>query len=604
MLVFFVLWKPVFMLFNDMAAHGCSMSDILPVMAHGLPLDLAATGYTLALPLLLLLAAVWVRMPFLRKTLLAYYAVLSPAVGLILVGDTCLYSFWDYKLDATIFTYLSSPAALTGSVSGAYLAAGLAAAAVAGAALFFALRTVTPRGFRPPQRRRAAVSAVLVLAGGLTFLAIRGGTGRSTSNVGKVYYSSNQFLNHSAVNPAFSLFYSLGKVGSLSRLPRFFRPEECDSLYAQLHYSARSRSIDTLLAVRHPNILVVILEGFGAVFVGSLGAKGNITPNFDRLAEKGVFFTNCYANSYRTDRGVVSTLSGYPAFPVVSVMKLPAESRNLPSIARSLSREGYSTDFLYGGDINFTNMQSYLRSTGYAAITGDTHFSMKQRRTHAWGVTDHIMFDYLFNELEKRAGRSAPWHTAFLTLASHEPWVVPYDRIQGDKMANAMAYLDDCIGRFIAKLEKSRLWRNTLVILLPDHGKGYPAGLTEASPQRSRIPMLWLGGAVRGPRRVGTLCSQSDLAATLLGQLGINHDEFRFSRDVLSDTYTYPTAFHTFDNGFAFIDSTGATVMDLTGGRILTDEPAPSARRLALGKAFLQKCCDDLAGLKNARPGH
>ena len=601
-LLFFALWKPVFMLCNGAANRGCTIGDIFSVVAHGFPLDLATTGYILALPLLLLIANIWIRIPFLRKIFLVYYIIISSLAGLIFVGDTCLYSFWDFKLDATIFTYLDSLSSVTDSVSTGYLIAGLSAVAVTAAVLFLALRAVTPQSFAFAFRNRIAASAAMLLLGGLTFLGIRGGIGRSTANVGMVYYSTDQFLNHSAVNPAFSLVYSMRKAEDFSNSARYFKPEECDKLFAELEYSTQSSGNDTLLTTRRPDVLIIIMEGFGGTFIGSLGAPCNVTPQFDRLTKEGVFFTRCYANSYRTDRGVLCTLSGYPSFPTVSVMKMPAESRNLPSIAASLGREGYATDFLYGGDINFTNMQSYLRSTGYSDVTGDTHFSAKERLTHAWGVTDRIMFDYLFEQLRRRPENSSPWHTAFLTLASHEPWEVPYNRIKGDKKANSMAYVDDCLGTFIDRLKQTPQWHNMLVVVLPDHGIGYPAGLTEASPQRSHIPMLWLGGAVREPRRVDAICNQSDLAATLLGQLGISHEDFRFSRDILSDTYTYPTAFHTFDNGFTFIDSTGVTVMDITGKRVLTDEPVPSARRLQLGKAFLQKCFDDLATLKSAKP--
>ena len=147
-------------------------------------------------------------------------------------------------------------------------------------------------------------------------------------------------------------------------------------------------------------------------------------------------------------------------------------------------------------------------------------------------------------------------------------------------------------------MKRTQQWKNLLVIILPDHGIAYPQGLTEAAIRRYHVPMLWLGGAVKSPRRVDKLCNQSDLAATLLGQLGIKHDDFVFSRDVLSSTYRYPTAYHAFDNGISFIDSTGATVYDLTSKRTLTDTPTPSPRRLDLGKAMLQKSYDNLSGLE------
>lgn len=113
--------------------------------------------------------------------------------------------------------------------------------------------------------------------------------------------------------------------------------------------------------------------------------------------------------------------------------------------------------------------------------------------------------------------------------------------------------------------------------------------------------MLWVGGAVKAPRHVERLCSQSDLAATLLGQMGIPHGDFRFSRDVLSTAYSYPFAFHAFDNGIALVDSTGATVYDLTSKRTLTDVPSSSSSRLNIAKALLQKSYDDLATLERMK---
>ena len=159
-----------------------------------------------------------------------------------------------------------------------------------------------------------------------------------------------------------------------------------------------------------------------------------ITPNLDRLAREGIVFSECYANSYRTDRGVLSTLSGYPSFPQHSVMKMPAKSRSLSGIAQALKGVGYKTDFLYGGDANFTNMKGYLLSTGYQRVTDDATLARSLLR-QSWGVQDHATFDYLYNEIMKR-GEGEPWHTAFLTLSSHEPFIVPYQKFK-EEVPNA-----------------------------------------------------------------------------------------------------------------------------------------------------------------------
>ena len=154
----------------------------------------------------------------------------------------------------------------------------------------------------------------------------------------------------------------------------------------------------------------------------------DITPNLDRLAREGVVFSQCYANSYRTDRGVLSTLSGYPSFPTHSVMKMPAKSRTLSGIARELQRVGYATDFLYGGDANFTNMKGYLLGSGYERVTDDRDLDRSLPR-QSWGVQDGATFDYLYRAIQQR-GTDRPWHTGFLTLSSHEPFIVPYQRLR------------------------------------------------------------------------------------------------------------------------------------------------------------------------------
>jgi phosphoglycerol transferase MdoB-like AlkP superfamily enzyme len=272
-------------------------------------------------------------------------------------------------------------------------------------------------------------------------------------------------------------------------------------------------------------------------------------------------------------------------------MKLPVKSRNLPAIARSLGREGYKSGFLYGGDIDFTNMKSYLWSSGYKTIVSDIDFTLKEQHSHAWGVNDDITFNCLYNEISKR--KDSPWHTGFLTLSSHEPYTVPYSRLE-NKVTNAFAYTDECIGVFVDKLKKTPAWDNLLIIFLADHGCSYPEKRTVRDPDFFHTPMLWSGGAISRPLKVDILMNQTDLAATLLGQLDIPHNDFTFSRDVFSTSYTCPFVFFSFNNGFGFKDSTGVSVYDNHQDKSILEEPAPSPDRVRKGKAILQTLYDDL----------
>lgn len=590
-LLIFILQKPLFMLYNGSIEKGFGFADYMQVMIHGASLDAATAGYLTAFPFLLVLISIWFRKFPLKKILYGYYILAAALISIIFVVDMALYTFWGFKLDASVFLYIDSPKEALASVSVGFILLRVLAILLLIALNSWVLLKITP-SVLTATRKRIAGTAGMLLLGGVLFIIIRGGVTESTSNIGQVYFSNEPFLNHSAVNPDFSLLSSMGKSQDFASEFNFFDEEKRAALFDGLYPTTDGDSIIQVLNTKRPNILIILMEGFGGAFVEPLGGLPDVTPHFNRLSKEGIFFTNCYANSFRTDRGTVCTFSGYLGLPTASVMKIPAKSRTLPAIAEGLSKAGYKTDFLYGGDINFTNMKSYLLSTGYQRLTANTDFSLAEQTSNAWGVNDDITFEYLYNQLRNRK-EEGPWHTAFLTLSSHEPFEVPYHRLE-DKIPNAFAYTDECLGKFVDRLKQTPAWKDLLVICLPDHGFYYPREGANAMPRFYHIPLLWLGGAVKQPMQVDKIMNQTDLAATLLGQLGLEHTAFTFSRNVLGSDYKYPFAFYSFNNGFSFRDSTGVTVFDNNSGSILFDEPEADESRLDKGKAILQTVYDDL----------
>lgn len=590
-LLIFILQKPLFMLYNGSIEKGFGFADYMQVMIHGASLDAATAGYLTAFPFLLVLISIWFRKFPLKKILYGYYILAAALISIIFVVDMALYTFWGFKLDVSVFLYIDSPKEALASVSVGFILLRVLAILLLIALNSWVLLKITP-SVSTATRKRITGTAGMLLLGGVLFVIIRGGVTESTSNIGQVYFSNEPFLNHSAVNPDFSLLSSMGKSQDFASEFNFFDEEKRAALFDGLYPTTDGDSIIQVLNTKRPNILIILMEGFGGAFVEPLGGLPDVTPHFNRLSKEGIFFTNCYANSFRTDRGTVCTFSGYLGLPTASVMKIPAKSRTLPAIAEGLSKAGYKTDFLYGGDINFTNMKSYLLSTGYQRLIANTDFSLAEQTSNAWGVNDDITFEYLYNQLRNRK-EEGPWHTAFLTLSSHEPFEVPYHRLE-DKIPNAFAYTDECLGKFIDRLKQTPAWKDLLVICLPDHGFYYPREGSNAMPRFYHIPLLWLGGAVKQPMQVDKIMNQTDLAATLLGQLGLEHTAFTFSRNVLGSDYKYPFAFYSFNNGFSFRDSTGVTVFDNNSGSILFNEPEADESRLDKGKAILQTVYDDL----------
>lgn len=588
----FALQKPVFMLYNHASGGGLSISDYLQVMVHGLQLDATVAGYLTAIPLLLTLLSVWIPGRYITFILKGYFFIVACIISLIFVVDIALYPYWGFRLDATPLFYLQSPSDALASAPAGTLILQTLVFVVYTYGIFWAInRFVLPLMPEQYVKKMFSNSVQLVLLGGILFIPIRGGVTTSTANVGMVYFSKNQFLNHSAINPCFSFLASLSKQQDFAAQYNYFSESQRSKIFKKLTNQPQGDSIPELLTTKNPNIILILMESFSANAIEVLGGEAGVTPNINRLSKEGILFSNMYANSFRTDRGIVAVLNGYLAQPTTSIMKYPAKSQTLPSIAKSLQKKGYTSDMLYGGDINFTNMQSYFFSSGYSKVTADRDFPLKSRLSK-WGANDDITFAHLYQSMTDNS-RKEPFFSTFLTLSSHEPFEVPYNRLK-DPYLNSVAFTDSCLGDFIDKLKKLPLWNNTLIVLVSDHGFKYPASIKEYDPKRYHIPMLWLGGAIKEPRVIANYGNQTDLAATLLYQLNLPHKEFTFSNNMV-DSVQPAYAFYSYNNGFGFIDTTGVSAYDCESNKPLIIHPeAGNEIRLNNGKALLQTLYDDL----------
>ncbi|MEG1645347.1 MAG: LTA synthase family protein [Alistipes sp.] len=589
------LQKPLFLLFYT--AQTAAMGDGVwwQVVAHGLSLDLTMAGYVTALPLLILLASLWIPLSdrIWRAILLGWFVVISLLTAAIVAADLGLYGYWGFRIDSSIFIYLSDPKEAAASVSlrewVVYMAVFVTYAALMITAYYFVLRILRIEGVR----YRVLHTGSLLLLGGLCFLSIRGGVSVATANVSKVYFSDRLFLNHAAVNPVFSLLSTLGDHADYASTYPFFEETERATLFQPISGVASSeRAFPALLTTTRPNVVIVILESFARTLMDEQVAGQSVMPNMQRLKGEGIWFENFFANSYRTDRGEVAILNGFPAQTKMSIMKLPTKSQTLPSIARSLGREGYASSFTYGGNLNFTNQASYMYGTGWQKLIWqkDMHFDAP---TSKWGYADDVVTAFFGDQVLVASASEKPFLAGLLTLSSHEPFDVPYSAFD-NKILNAVAFTDACVGQLIDKLKASPAWDNLLVILVADHAYNYPQGLAYNSTLRHRIPMLWLGGAVKEPLTVATYASQMDIAATLLAQMHIDHADYAYSKNIFS-VEGPKFGYWCFNEGFGVADATGETIYDCTSKRILTDTPPPNHPRLDWGKVLLQTTYKDIS---------
>ncbi len=595
-LLVFGMAKLVFLAYN-IGEEPVSLADVWQVWSHGLGMDLSATGYLIAIPWLVLGISLWWRDMPLRRILTLYYIIIGIGLSAILVGDVVMYPFWKFKLDATVFSYMGDTQGATNSVSLGFIVVRLLAFVVVAVAIIVGARKLTPVriGDSLSKGKAFLLSLAWILVGGVTFLFIRGGWQESVMNVGVAYFSPRLYLNHAAVNPAFSLMSSLDKQKDFSKQFQLGDAAEAEALCDSLYAPTDSLFTDTLLRSQRPNLLVVLIESYGGQFVEELGGLPDVSPNLSRLIPQGVWWSNMWANSFRTDRGTVSAFSGWVSYPNASLMRIPGRSAGLPSIARSLKRQGYSTHYLYGGDIKIMGKSGYLVATGYDHLISDKDFSAHDVNESKWGANDSVTAMRALQEVRQLNKSGQPWHFVLQTLSSHEPYEVPYQRLS-DPVQNAFAFTDHCIGMLVDSLRQEPEWENTLVVLIPDHGSTYQTSYE--NPEFFHCPLLWLGGAVKQPRKMDVLMNQSDIAATLLAQMGIGHSEFPWSRNVLSPRYTHPFVYCTYPGGILLHDTTGTTIWDVNSHTVIYDQPLPSADRLRQAQSILQTSYRRLGTMK------
>ena len=592
------LQKPLFMAWyaGEAAATGAGWRGWFEVLGHGLSLDLTVAGYVAAVPLLVMLLSLWVRLPqrLWRALLTGYFALVALLTAVVFAVDLALYEHWGFRIDATVLIYLADPKEAMASVDWWLGVRQTLIAALCTAGILWLYRRTLRLFDGEPLGVRSATPATLlfVMLAAFDFLAIRGGMGASVANVSKVCFSPEAFLTHAATNPLFSLLSSLGDNEDYAAAYPFYDTETLDAKFAALRGDDPAQQPDTLLlTTRRPNIVVVILESFARTVMDEQVGGEPVMPSMQRLKGEGIWFENFFANSFRTDRGEVAVLSGYPAQTRTSIMKLPAKSRTLPSIARSLAAEGYATSFAYGGDLNFTNQAQYMYATGWQELIWQRDLRFAGADPSDWGWDDALMCDWFAGRVIDLDAAGRPFLAGLLTPSSHKPFDVPYAKFENEVL-NAMAFSDECVGRMIDRLKASPAWENLLVILVADHGYPYPKTLPYNVPLRHRIPMIWTGGAVRAPGVVETYGSQIDLAATLLGQLGIAHGDYAFSKDLFAPEPPRKFAYYTFNDGFGVVDASGEAIWDATSDRVVS-ETAPGL--LDVGRTMLQSTYRDLA---------
>lgn len=588
-LLYFVTSRIIFLCYHHDLTATLSVSDVLTLMLLGLRMDAAMASYWLILTGFLLTASVIWNGRWVATAQTGVVIFLLFISGLIVVADLELYRNWGFRMDTTPLMYLGSEGA--GSIQVSDLLKLIVIFVTFATGCFILFKKKLAHRFRELSDTKSKFAPLMFLVTGLLFIPIRSSFSVAPLNTGVVYFHKTiAFANHAGINVVWNFFKSLTTYNQIKYPENFLDGTEASETLVEM--TRQTAPTKRVVTTDRPNVLLIILESFTAKVIEPLGGAKGITPQFNKLTKDGILFDNFYSSGDRTDKGIVSILSAYPAQPKTSIIKFPEMTQRLPFLPRSLGRLGYHTSFVYGGDIGFANMESYVTNAGFSHVTEDDDFDMDQDESK-WGVHDHLVFERLLAECDTA---SLPFFKVMLSLSSHEPFDVPLDppfmagKDDTSMFLNSIYYTDISLGAFIDLARQRHWWENTWVIITADHGHRFPNAEELKEKERFKIPMLWLGGAV-GKRDtiVTTFAGHTDIANSVLAQLAQPESQFKFSKNILGGAVPY--AVYLFNNGYGYVSPEGETVFDFDFGNYI--KQSSSEANTNRGKAFVQSLFSD-----------
>ena len=550
-------------------------------------MDASFTSYICILPFLLFLfRTVFIKLNV-ERIINIYTVVVIILISFLTTADLELYTAWGYRMDATPLQYFKSPKEMAATISSSPLFLLLI--------IFIALCFFSIWVYKKFIIKYIAVRPLKFAAGNFIlslflvvflFVPIRGGVQKIPMNQSDVYFSQKIFADHAALNLPWNIAFSILNKNN-NKNPFDYFPERKAQQVVNDLYNTGVKKIPSILNTERPNIIFIIMESFTAKFVGCLGGEAGVTPNLDSIAANGLLFANIYAAGDRSEKGQVAVLSGYPNQAITSIIKTPTKTQKLPSITQALEREGYHTSYTYGGELEFANIKSYLINIGFNKLISKYSFPTDERTT-SWGVHDQYVFNRFYENVQQE---KEPFFAALFTLSSHEPYDVPFSKFrvsdETSKFRNSIAYTDSCIGVFMHQLKQSALWNNTLVVFVADHGHPLPGHDRNDVPSKFHIPLIFSGGALKDKGVITTIGSQTDIVKTVLDQLNINAEQFKWSKDLL-DSAAKPFAFYCFNNGFGFVTPAQTFTMDNVSQKIIYTKGNVDSSSITNGKAYMQ----------------
>ena len=399
----------------------------------------------------------------------------------------------------------------------------------------------------------------------LMAFGIRSSIGHRPANPALFAISPDSMVNSLVLNSGYSVFYAIYGLQHESKSSDIYGKMPRLDIFKLT--GAHNTDIPTLKTLtpsvkrdKPLNLVIILQESLGATFVESLGGVP-VTPNLEKLKEQGIWLEQLYATGTRSVRGIEAVTAGFQPTPSESTVKLSLSQKNFFTLAALLAKQGYSTEFIYGGESHFDNMRGFFLGNGFQQIIEEKDYK-NPVFVGSWGASDEDLLNKTHEQLLAHHASGKPFFTLAFSSSNHAPFEFPDGRIELYEQPkatdnNAVKYADYAMGEFFKKAQKSAYWKDTLFLIVADHDIRV-RGDTLVPIEHFHIPGLILGADIQ-PKKITSIASQIDLPVTLLSLMGISAQHPMTGRDLSSEPADYlGRAMMQYNYNFAWMEQTAA----------------------------------------------
>ena len=499
---------------------------------------------------------------FARKIWLGYSTIVFAIILLFYAADFGYYEYLTTRLDSTILRFFLNPLISINMVMESYPLFRIMFLFIFIIFLYwYALKCIFNKIYNSKiyflkKWKKAVLISVIVL---LYLFGIYGKFSFYPLRWSNAFFTTNSFASALSINPVLFFFDTLKNKDvkyDIDKVKKYY-----DIMANYLGVTDKNKENLNFIRINkydekpdNPNIVLVILESFAYYKTGLSGNPLNPTPNFDKMAEKGISFSRYYTPHGGTARSVFTAVTGIPDIELVETSSRNPLIVNQHTIINSF--KDYEKYYFLGGSANWGEIRGLL-SNNIKGLKVFEEGSYISPNIDVWGISDLDLFkeaNLIFKEK-----REKPFFAIIQTSGNHKPYTIPKDNknfkiLKADKNEvakygfrsvaafNSFRFMDHCVGYFLENAQKEDYFKNTIFVFVGDHGlirnakHMYKAECELALTRFHVIFLMYAPEIIKNKKVYEKVASEVDLLPTIAAFTSTSYTNSTFGKNLFEIT--------------------------------------------------------------------